>query len=195
MASMRVKLWFYDSPDPVTISHYGLFSVMNDPSIRVLNLNFKTVPREFSGAILPERLMVIDILNCPKGMNKIADEAFINRSITRCSLPKGFEEIGARAFMNCRNMREVTLSEGVRSIGDGAFMNCRWLETIYLPKSVKEISEDAFQGCADVLEAAKSNGCLRTLCFHAPKGSYAEEYAKKHGFVCLPTKTSFWSRF
>ena len=43
--------------------------------------------------------------------------------------------------------------------------------TISIPKSVTSISKDAFLNASDIT-------------IRAPKGSYAEKYAKKHGITC-----------
>ena len=54
----------------------------------------------------------------------------------------------------------------VLAIGDSAFSGCSSLESIDLPDSVTTIADEAFDGCP-------------SLTIRAPKGSFAEEYAKE----------------
>ena len=50
-------------------------------------------------------------------------------------------ELGARAFMNCSVLKDVTLPERLVFIGDRAFMYCSVLETVTIPKNVTTLEE------------------------------------------------------
>ena len=54
----------------------------------------------------------------------------------------------------------------VLAIGDSAFRGCYSLKSIDLPDSVTTIADEAFDGCP-------------SLTIRAPKGSFAEQYARK----------------
>ena len=55
--------------------------------------------------------------------------------------------IGAGAFRDCNNLREVELNDGLRKIGSYAFCNCKSLSSITLPSTVTEIDSKAFEFC------------------------------------------------
>ena len=73
-------------------------------------------------------------------------------------LPEGVHFIGAKAFMNCREITGIALPEGLIVIGESAFQSCfkSYSDTGYahviLPKSLKSIGRNAFShaGISDV---------------------------------------------
>ncbi|MBP5621723.1 MAG: leucine-rich repeat domain-containing protein, partial [Thermoguttaceae bacterium] len=73
--------------------------------------------------------------------------------------------IGEGAFSSCHWLKEVVVPDGVQEIGDGAFVNCSQLKTIDLPGSVEKIGYNAIPS--------------REATIRAPKGSFAEQYAKR----------------
>lgn len=89
-------------------------------------------------------------------------------------LPQGITRIEAETFLNNRSIAEVTIPESVVSIGSKAFKGCESLSILVLGSSVREIAGDAFDGCPS------------SLMFCCPLGSYAESYAKSHGFQFVP---------
>ena|GEM_PF-2945835 len=64
--------------------------------------------------------------------------------------------------------RDVYISDGITDIAPAAFQACLSLRKIRIPSSVKNIYDDSFQSCYNVV-------------FEVSHGSYAEEYANKHG--------------
>lgn len=109
-------------------------------------------------------------------------------------LPATIGEVKSGTFMGCTALREVQLAagnieaytfagcvsltrvegrDGLTHIRSYAFRNCSALQTVQLPASVTDIAEDAFAGCQQVV-------------IHAPEGSAAYEYARRHGL--LPTE-------
>jgi len=85
------------------------------------------------------------------------------------TISAGVKTIEKEAFLSCP-ATIVTIPDSCISIGERAFANCASLYVIEIPKSVSFIAEDAFDGC-------------RNLTIIAPAGSYAEAYAKTHGFA------------
>lgn len=78
--------------------------------------------------------------------------------------------IGERAFFRCESLTSITIPDSVTSIGMEAFWGCSSLTSITIPASVISIGDSAFGWC-EKLEV-----------IFAPKGSYAEKWAKDKGF-------------
>lgn len=93
-----------------------------------------------------------------------------DNSRTAVQVENGTGVIGRKAFYDCTNVTKVLLPGSLKKIDSQAFAWCRSM-TISIPKSVTSISKDAFLNASDIT-------------IRAPKGSYAEKYAKKHGITC-----------
>jgi len=65
-------------------------------------------------------------------------------------IPDEVKVIGAMAFYQCAELKEVILPPGIRRIGAGAFCDCLWLETINFPGSIVEIGPGAFKNCVSL---------------------------------------------
>ena len=78
---------------------------------------------------------------------RIADNAFANNDMTSLTLPDGITHIGAKAFLQCRQLRSITLSANLIEIGKEAFSYCNSLSEIHIPASVQSIGSDAFSSC------------------------------------------------
>ena len=81
------------------------------------------------------------------------------------AIPSGVTTIGG-AFSGCSSLESIDLPDSVTTIGIAAFRGCSSLESIVIPDSVTTIGNEAFDGCP-------------SLTIRAPKGSFAEEYAKE----------------
>ena len=80
----------------------------------------------------------------------IADLAFArNQRITRVTMPDSVINIGVNAFLNCRNLANVTLSSGLTVIRNFAFANSG-LSAIVIPDGVTAIGSSAFANCVDL---------------------------------------------
>ena len=110
-------------------------------------------------------------------MVSIGNDAFARcfklRSIT---LPDGIESINSGTFQHCSNLKNVILPATLKSIDRIAFLYCHKLKEIALTDTVNYIFEDAFEGCI-------------SLSIVAPIGSYARNYAEKHGYIMSKSKT------
>jgi len=51
-------------------------------------------------------------------------------------IPGSVEEIGDRAFFNCKRLKIVTFNEGLKKIGKSAFANCEQIERLEIPDGV-----------------------------------------------------------
>ncbi|MBO4337486.1 MAG: BspA family leucine-rich repeat surface protein [Lachnospiraceae bacterium] len=82
-------------------------------------------------------------------VTSIADNAFKNSSVTKVVIGKNVTTIGSGAFMNCKNLKSLTLPAGIKKIGKKAFYGCKNLKTIKIKtKSLTRASvgSAAFKG-------------------------------------------------
>ena len=85
------------------------------------------------------------------GMGYIGEEAFINCPNLKSVTIGEVNEIGQSAFENCQNLETVTfVNSGLRIIGSSAFSDCRKLTVITIPKTVEEIGTSAFTHCSNL---------------------------------------------
>ena len=115
----------------------------------------------------------------PKGITEISSDMFGGASSLReVILPDGLQAIASYAFSDCVSLEDITIPDGVEGIEKLAFNYCVSLKNVVIPKSVGYIKDDAFEGCGEVT-------------FTAEPGSYAEQYAERHGIPCvLPESAS-----
>ena len=107
------------------------------------------------------------------GFTYVPSETFIGcTSLKQVSFGKNVTFIDGGAFERC-GLEEIAIPDTVSFINIGAFANCTDLEKILIPASVTKIGEDAFKNC-------------EKLTIFAPKGSYAETYARENGIQFLP---------
>ena len=82
-------------------------------------------------------------------------ETATNTLIVGCSkttIPPDVVEIGAYAFADQTELREITIPEGVVSIQKWAFRGCSHLEKVTLPESLRRIGPAAFEWCNNLEE-------------------------------------------
>lgn len=72
--------------------------------------------------------------------------------ITACQLHPNTKVIGAYAFSNCTNLKDITIPNGVITIGDFSFASCRSLNSITIPFKVANIGYNAFGYCSSLTE-------------------------------------------
>lgn len=119
---------------------------------------------------------VIKKMNFGSNILVVNEEAFKD-----CILLEGFQlsrqttEIMDEAFSGCINLSAAVMRNKVKKIGVRAFAGCEKLRSVKIPVSVTEIAEDAFDGCNKAV-------------FYCETGSYAEQYAKAHGFAVVRMK-------
>lgn len=120
-----------------------------------------------------------------ENMTDICDGMFKEcEGITKIDIPETVGIIGNSAFESCSGLTSATIGSAVNGgssnglasnatrakkivIGTKAFLGCGNMKKIVIPANVTKIAEDAF------------DGCLR-LTIYGEKGSYVQDYAKKH---------------
>ena len=114
-----------------------------DRGIGVSQLEFQGILRK------SDNCLIVGCKNTYMGgvVEKIGTYAFYGVSRQNAGIPQGIKEIGAYAFANCRDLKEVNLPDTVESISAGAFANCRSLTSITLPQKVTSIFPQAFDNC------------------------------------------------
>ena len=82
-------------------------------------------------------------------LEKIGLDGFCGSGIENIIIPKNVSEIQARAFENCRNLKEVIFEKGnkLETVGEEVFRYCKSLAEIRLPEGLKSIGDDVFLGC------------------------------------------------
>ena len=130
----------------------------------------------------------------PATLKEIGKNAFqFCRAMSRIDLPEGLRVIGETAFEECEQLTDLVLPETLESLGNGAFTDCTALQTVVIREGLTAIPEMAFCGCGSlksvtlpssiqsIAESAFSE-CPSTVVFTVRSGSYAEKWAKEHGF-------------
>ena len=91
----------------------------------------------------------ITSINIPSSITEIGSEAFNGlKSLTTISFINNsqLQTIGANAFADCVNLKNISLPSGVTKIPYGAFENCKELESLTIPSGVTKIGAQAFCG-------------------------------------------------
>lgn len=107
-------------------------------------------------------------IKLPEGLEKIGSEAFAWSGLTSIEIPGTVKKLEQLTFEMNSSLTKVVINEGLEEIAGGAFEKCYNLTEVHIPASVKKMGVGAF---------SKSGN----LTIHTPKGSYAEDYAKKNG--------------
>ena len=88
-----------------------------------------------------------------EGTKSISDSAFLNqKNLTNISLPNSVTSIGDGAFSGCTGLTSITIPDSVTSIDGGAFSGCTSLTTIALPKNLVIIEDLLFYNCQNLSE-------------------------------------------
>jgi hypothetical protein len=72
-------------------------------------------------------------------------------------------EITTKEFIDCVNLKEVTIGNGVKTIGEAAFSGCRSLETLSFGTSVETIGKNAFADCT-AMNSLTSHATIPPVC-------------------------------
>lgn len=131
----------------------------------------------------------------PEGARNIPRSMFFKCiSLEKIDIPDSIEEIEDFAFMDCGQLKEISLKEkkGLRRIGISAFENCSSLERIEIPESVVTIDAAAFSGCTNLKEVIfAEDSQLKTVYDHAFQGCLSLEEIKFTSHVDISSHNTF----
>lgn len=83
---------------------------------------------------------------------KTIPPAFFQKSdISQITIPANITEIGAQAFSDCENLKEIVLNPGLRIINKDAFSRTA-IVRIAIPDTVEKINVAAFRNCEKLAE-------------------------------------------
>lgn len=100
---------------------------------------------EHNEEFVPKALLEVNVTSC----SYIPDNAFAGcQYIGKVNISEGVEDIGVRAFYNCRSLTEISLPGSIKSIDDNAFFGCDNLKSVYLGQNLENIGMQAFFGCS-----------------------------------------------
>lgn len=87
----------------------------------------------------------------PESVVSIGASAFQNcKNLKQLMLPDGLMSIGESAFQGCDGLTDIEFNNGLMSIGKNAFYECNGLTNVNVPDSVISIGECAFYGCKNL---------------------------------------------
>ena len=135
---------------------------LENSTLIAINEHALTMNHRISDVALSDNLRAIDT------------GAFLGSSIVSLTGGFGLRHIGIGAFANCEKLETVVFQDGIETIGVGAFNNCRRLKEILIPKTVSSIGFDR--------SYSTISKKTTILC---EKGSYAEQYAREHGYLII----------
>lgn len=109
-----------------------------------------------------------------EGVKEIGMKCFSqDTALVEVSLPSTLKTITSYAFVYCPSLEKITIPDGVENIELGAFARCEKLNEVHIPKSVTIIQQVNSDIDSAVFEESPN------VTIYAPKGSYAEKYAKQ----------------
>ncbi len=83
-----------------------------------------------------------------EGVKTTGEAAFINCiDLKNVTLPESLVEISSSTFRECTALENITIPDSVSAIGNFAFFGCTGIKELNLPQSVNEIGEWAFSMC------------------------------------------------
>ncbi len=110
----------------------------------------------------------IETVNFGSSMKNIGAGAFAQcKNLKELLIPWNVKVIEAQAFAACEKLSKVEMQDGVTHIAEKAFADCKNLTSIFIPETVGMIEEEAFAGCEQLVI-----GCV--------ENSFAHQYALEH---------------
>ena len=99
--------------------------------------------RVSKGTVTSGTVVIPDTHN-GKAVTSIAQQGFMETSITSVTIPNSVTYIGSSAFYNCTNLTSVIIPNNVTHIGTNAFYGCTDLTSVTIGTGVTYIGNSAF---------------------------------------------------
>ena len=96
-----------------------------------------------------------------KRLQQIGDYCFDDCAIQYIDIPESVMEIGAFAFHECEQLKQVELHAGLTKIDMAAFSKCSKLSEIDLPEGLTFLGDLAFTGCYSLSQMILPNSLLQ----------------------------------
>ena len=116
---------------------------------RYLNeIKVTAIDKEAFAAKEGEKAYSFTKLILPDTITSIGEKAFMNcKELVEVTLPRGISELSDYIFAGCKNLKLIVSPDGITSIGKGAFSNCSNLVAVTLSNNLKSIGDEAFFSC------------------------------------------------
>ena len=101
-----------------------------------------------------ERIRCVTIEN---GVKNVGKNVFNGCELNSLNIGEDVLQIGAFAFANCVNLKEVVLPEKLERIDDGAFMGCTSLKSVKIKNKNCIVSDSAFSNTSGELKITYGN--------------------------------------
>lgn len=160
-----VNLVMYRLTIPNSVVSIGDMAIRNCPNLKYLNIGNSVT--QVGDDVLYQTYNIEKVV-----MGRTVGYLFATQKpvkVKEAVLLDSVDKIAAGAFYNCTELTTVNIPDGTTKISISAFKNCKSLQMIYIPSSVENIADNAFENSGIV-------------AIHGEKGSYAEKYAKAHGY-------------
>ena len=104
-----------------------------------------------NGMLIDYKLYQAEI-HIPEGVKVLNTKCFCGHSAMKhVFLPESLEKIGKYAFMNCKNLEEISFSGGLKIIDERAFHFCSSLNHVVLPENIR-IQSKTFAYCGGLTD-------------------------------------------
>lgn len=148
---------------PIFTKYVGVIRFFTALSLLLLFV----APQAWTRTAMPEP--VDSILTIPASFRSVKPMQFADRNdfhTLRFEKGSQLREIGNRAFMGCRSLRNVTLPSSLALLGEGAFSECPALRQIEIPAKVTKLPKHLFSWC-DSLQTVSLPARLTAIGSHA----------------------------
>ena len=115
----------------------------------------------------------------PEGLVVIGNSSFRSTLVEEIDIPESVEFIGHSAFSECRNLSKVII-RGSGTIEQAAFINCLNIKSITVSANVAEIQDTAFGAYYGM---ANDPIYIEDFTVYGFTGSEAEKYANKNNLI------------
>ena len=130
---------------PSTVKRIGKYAFSNCSSLA--NLDIPADVTELGEAALS--YTALSEFEFPEGVNSVEPYVLSGTDITSIVIPDRFTEIGDYAFLNCTQLKNITLSKNLTDIGTRAFAYTA-LTQVDLPDGLETLGDSAFYDCNEL---------------------------------------------
>ena len=98
-------------------------------------------------------------------VKKVANSAFVDcQNLKEVTIGKNIEIIGRNAFKDCKNLTVVNLdSPALKTISSGAFQGCKALKAVVIPVNITTLGDNAFRNCKALTKVTMKSKVLESI--------------------------------